>query len=120
MVIRVGVKGRRASSSGGHDGSRNADDIPPADAPRFASRRSLLLAHPHVIPERPGISIGARDVHAEACRGLLVLQRGGDLGRVRGEDAQRGGGGAHETRGETTSAVGWEYTECEHVHLGGG
>lgn len=110
----------RVTSSSAQDGARNADNIPPASAPRFASRSSLLLAHPHVVPKRPGAPVGARDVHADARRGLLVDERGGDLRRVRGEDAQRGGGAAHETRGETAAAVGGEHAEREHVHLGGG
>ena len=48
---------------------------------------------------------------------LLKSERGGDLGRVRRENAQRAGGGAEETRGETAAAVGGEYAESEHVHL---
>ena len=73
-----------------------------------------------MIPKCPGTPIGARDVHADACRGLLVCKRGGDLRRIRGEDAQRGGGAAHETRGETAAAVGGEHTESKDVHLDGG
>lgn len=73
-----------------------------------------------MIPKRPRISIGACDVHTDAGRGLFIDQRRGDLWRVRGEDAQRGGGGAQETRGETSAAIGWEHTEREHVHLDGG
>ena len=108
------------TSSGAQDGARNADNIPPAYAPSFASRSDLLLAHPHVIPKRPGAPIGARDVHADTCRGLLVGERGGDLGRVRGEDAQRGSGAAHETRGKTAAAVGREHAERKNMHLDGG
>jgi hypothetical protein len=48
---------------------------------------------------------------------LLKSERGGDLGRVRRQNAQRTGGRAEETCGETAAAVGGEYAEGEHVHL---
>jgi hypothetical protein len=48
---------------------------------------------------------------------LPKSERRGDVGRVRRENAQRAGGGAEETPGETLAAVGGEYTESEHVHL---
>ena len=73
--------------------------------------------HAHVIPERPCVSIGACNVCTEARWVLLKSERGGDLGRVRREDAQQTGGGAEETRGETAAAVGGEYAKSEHVHL---
>jgi hypothetical protein len=44
---------------------------------------------------------------------LLKSERGGDLRRVRGENAQGGCSGAEETRGETLATVGGEYAESE-------
>lgn len=73
--------------------------------------------HAHVIPERPRVSIGTCNVCTEARRVLLKSERGGDLGRVRRENAQRARGCLEETRGETTAAVGGEYAKSEHVHL---
>jgi hypothetical protein len=109
---------RRATSSGGQNRAGNTDNIPPAaDAPSFATRSSLLFVHADVIPKRPRVSIGARNVRTEARRVLLKSERGGDLGRVGRENAQRGCSRAEETRGETTAAVGGEYTKSEHVHL---
>jgi hypothetical protein len=46
-----------------------------------------------------------------------MSERGGNLGRVRSKNTQRGGGGAEETCGEALAAVGGEYAESEHVHL---
>jgi len=113
-----GLRAVRATSSGAQNGAGNADNISPtANAPSFATRSSLLFMHAHVIPERPRVSIGACNVRTEARRVLLESERGGDLGRVRREDAQGAGGGAEETRGETAAAVGWEYAESEHVNL---
>ena len=76
--------------------------------------------HAHVIPERPRASIGACNVRTEARWVLLKSKRGGDLRRVRRENAQGASGGAEETRSETAAAVGGEYTESEHMHLDGG
>jgi hypothetical protein len=113
------IKGKReATSSGAQNGAGNADNISPAaDAPGFATRSSLLFVHAHVIPERPRVSIGACNVRIEASWVLLKSERGGDLGRVRRENAQGAGGGAEETRGETAAAVGGEHAESEHMHL---
>jgi hypothetical protein len=111
-------KVERAASSGAQNGAGNADNISPAaDAPSLATRSSLLFVHAHVIPERPRASICACNVRTEARWVLLKSERGGDLGRVRRENAQGAGGGAEETRCETATAVGGEYAESEHVHL---
>jgi hypothetical protein len=118
MMIQGKREAGRATSSGAQNRAGNADNISPtASAPSFATRRSLLFVHAHVIPERPRVSIGACDVRTEARWVLLKSERGGNLGRVRRENAQGAGGGAEETRGETAAAVGGEYAESEHVHL---
>ena len=71
-------------------------------------------------PERPSAPIGARNARADARRGLGGDQRGGHLRRLRSEDAQGGGGGSQDVRGEAAPAEGGEHAEREHVHLDGG
>jgi hypothetical protein len=108
----------RATLSGAQNGAGNADNISPAaHAPSLATRSRLLFVHAHVIPERPRASIGACNVRTETRRVLLKSERGGDLGRIRRENAQGTGGSAEETRGESAAAVGGEYAESENVHL---
>lgn len=105
-------------SSGAHDRARDADDIPPANAPGLPPR-SALLAHADMAPKCPRVSVSAGDVHADARRGLRGDERGGYLWRVGGESAQRDRGGADEARGKAAPAEGGEYAEREHVHLKG-
>ena len=106
-------------SSGAQDRARNADDIPPANAPGLMPRKALL-AHPDMAPKGPRAAVGARDVHADARRGLRGDERGGYLWRVGGESAQRGCGSADEARGKTVAAEGGEHAKREHVHFKGG
>jgi hypothetical protein len=98
MMINGKREVGRATSGGTQNGASNADNISPtASAPSFATRRSLLFVHAHVIPERPRVTIGACNVRTEARRVLLKSERGRDLRRVRRENAQGAGGGAEET-----------------------
>jgi hypothetical protein len=105
---------------GSHDGAGDANDIPPADAPRLAARRALLLEHADVAPKRPCAAVATRDVDTYARRGLRCDERGGDLGRVGCEAAEGGRGGAEEARGEAAAAEGGEHAEREHVDFEGG